>query len=106
VSNRNPTLGQRIRSARERQMPKMSQKRLAELAGVITKTVYNWENDRTVPTGRMGRLVEVLGDFEADANDSDALGKAEIRAPRLASEADTERFVWLLHTRRLTTVRR
>lgn len=63
-------------------------------------------DQRPLPTDRMGRLVEVLGDLEADANDPNALEKAEIRAPRSVGEADTERFIWLLHTRRLATVHR
>jgi hypothetical protein len=47
----------------------------------------------------MGRLVEVLGNVEADADDPNALEKAEIRAQRSVGEAGTERFIWLLHTR-------
>lgn len=55
----------------------------------------------------MGRLVEVLGDLDAaDASDPDALEKAEIRVPRSVGETDTERFIWLLHTRSLATVHR
>jgi len=47
----------------------------------------------------MGRLVEVLGNVEADADDPDAVEKDPILTPRSVGELDTERFIWLLHTR-------
>ena len=99
VSIRNLTLGQRIRAARERQMPKMSQKRLAELVGVITKTVNNWENDRSVPAGRMGRLQVILGSVDLSWTGDPDEPTAKVRTPQPVTEADTERFIWLLHTR-------
>ena len=55
---------------------------------------------RPLPTDLTGRPVEVLGDLdEAGASDPNALEKNEIRAPRSVGELDTERFIWLLHTR-------
>ena len=61
---------------------------------------------RPLPTGRMSRQAEVLGDLEPDADGPNALEKLEIQAPRSVIEAETERFIWLLHTRRLPTVHR
>lgn len=63
-------------------------------------------DQRPLPPDGMGRQVEVQGDLEADANDPNALEKAEIQAPRSVGEVDTERFIWLLHTRRLPTIDR
>ena len=54
----------------------------------------------------MSRQAEVLGDLEPNADDPNALEKLEIQAPRSVIEAETERFIWLLHTRRLPTVHR
>ena len=51
------------------------------------------------PTDQMDRLVEVLGNVEADADDPDAVEKDPTLAPRSVGELDTERFIWLLHTR-------
>ena len=93
------SLGQHIRSARERQMPKMSQLQLSRLVGVSTvKTVNNWENDRSTPKNRMGRLEQILGDLgEGDRNDPFALEKAEIRALRRVSHADKEAMIATLY---------
>jgi hypothetical protein len=54
----------------------------------------------------MSRLAEVPNDLEFDADDPNALEKLEIQAPRSVTEAETERFIWLLHARRLPTVHR
>jgi len=54
----------------------------------------------------MSQLAEVLRDLEVDAEDQNALEKLQIQAPRSVIEAETERFIWLLHTRRLPTVHR
>ena len=54
----------------------------------------------------MSQLAEVLRDLEVDAEDQNALEEFEIQAPRSVIESETERFIWLLHTRRLPTVHR
>ena len=43
------TLGQRIKAARERLDPKMTQKGLAERFGISDKAVSAWERDDTIP---------------------------------------------------------
>src|SRR5690242_4434635 len=56
-----PPIGTRIKRARERQKPRMTQQQLADLIGVSQKTVDNWENDRSYPRSAIGALEEVLG---------------------------------------------
>lgn len=52
------TLGEEIRTARERQQ--MTQPELAALVGVAVETVSNWERDLRKPKNRMARLREIL----------------------------------------------
>lgn len=54
-----PTLGARIRRARER--ARLSQEELAERVGASVRAVGDWENDRRKPRNRLGALEEVLG---------------------------------------------
>ena len=54
-----PTLGTRIRRARER--ARLSQEELAKLAGASVRAVGDWENDRRKPRNRLGVLEDVLG---------------------------------------------
>jgi transcriptional regulator with XRE-family HTH domain len=54
-----PTIGRRIKRARERR--RWTQRQLADALGVNIKTVDNWEAGRTSPRNRLGALEEVLG---------------------------------------------
>lgn len=54
-----PSLGTRIRRARER--ARLSQKELATAVGASARAVGDWENDRRKPRNRLGALEEVLG---------------------------------------------
>jgi transcriptional regulator with XRE-family HTH domain len=54
-----PTLGTRIRRARERK--RLSQEELAAKVGASERAVNDWENDRRRPRNRLGALEEVLG---------------------------------------------
>ena len=54
-----PTLGTRIRRARERL--RWTQQRLADALSVSVRTVNDWENDRTQPRSSIGALEDVLG---------------------------------------------
>lgn len=54
-----PTLGARIRRARERKQ--LSQPDLAAMVGASVRAIGDWENDRTRPKNRLGALEEVLG---------------------------------------------
>ena len=54
-----PTLGTRIRRARER--AKLSQEDLANAVGASVRAVGDWENDRRKPRNRLGAIEEVLG---------------------------------------------
>lgn len=54
-----PSLGARIRRARER--AKLSQGELASAVGASVRAVGDWENDRRKPRNRLGALEQVLG---------------------------------------------
>ena len=54
-----PTLGTRIRRARERR--RWTQQQLADALGVSVRTVNDWENDRTQPRNSMGAIEHLLG---------------------------------------------
>jgi transcriptional regulator with XRE-family HTH domain len=54
-----PTLGSRIRRARERK--RWTQQELADAVEVSRDAVVRWENDQRTPRNRIGALEEVLG---------------------------------------------
>lgn len=54
-----PSLGARIRRARER--AHLSQEELARAVGASARAVGDWENNRRKPRNRLGALEEVLG---------------------------------------------
>jgi transcriptional regulator with XRE-family HTH domain len=54
-----PTLGTRIRRARER--ARLSQEELAQAVGASVRAVGDWENDRRKPRNRLGALEDALG---------------------------------------------
>jgi len=54
-----PSLGTRIRRARER--ARLSQEELATAVGASVRAVGDWENNRRKPRNRLGALEEVLG---------------------------------------------
>ncbi|TDD37812.1 XRE family transcriptional regulator [Actinomadura sp. KC06] len=56
-----PPIGLKIKRARERQKPRMTQEQLADKIGVSQKTIDNWENDRSYPRSSIGALEEILG---------------------------------------------
>jgi transcriptional regulator with XRE-family HTH domain len=65
-----PSLGTRIRRARER--ARLSQEELATAVGASVRAVGDWENDRRKPRNRIGALEDVLGvrlDDEPPADD-------------------------------------
>lgn len=67
-----PSLGARIRRARER--AKLSQEELANAVGASVRAVGDWENDRRKPRNRLGALEEVLGvDLGEDQAEPDIL---------------------------------
>jgi DNA-binding transcriptional regulator YiaG len=68
VDTRRVTLGEDIRTARERL--RMNQLELAEAVGVSESTVSNWERGRSSPKNRLGLVREVLKlDATAGATD-------------------------------------
>jgi transcriptional regulator with XRE-family HTH domain len=54
-----PTLGTRIRRARER--ARLSQEELAQAVDASVRAVGDWENDRRKPRNRLGALEDALG---------------------------------------------
>ena len=54
-----PTLGQKIKRARERK--RWTQQQLADAVEVTRGVIGTWENDHRVPKNRIGALEEVLG---------------------------------------------
>jgi transcriptional regulator with XRE-family HTH domain len=54
-----PSLGARIRRARER--AQLSQEELAGRVGASVRALGDWERDRRKPRNRLGALEEVLG---------------------------------------------
>ena len=55
------TLGRRIKAARERLDPKMTQGKLADTFGITDKAVSGWERDKDIPDiGKMPELRRVL----------------------------------------------
>lgn len=54
-----PSLGARIRRARER--AQLSQEELAKAVGASSRAVGDWENNRRKPRNRLGALEDVLG---------------------------------------------
>lgn len=51
------SLGTRIKQARERLVPKCTQKEIADHFGVTDQAVSNWEGDRDVP--ELGKIVKL-----------------------------------------------
>ena len=74
-------IGTKIRRARERIRPRMTQGQLAKLLGVSRSAVNAWENDRMYPQGSIGALEEVLG---ISFDDQD---EPEVRASEDAAQA-------------------
>lgn len=70
-----PSLGERIRRARER--ARLSQEELAKAAGASVRAVGDWENDRRKPRNRIGALEEVLGVSLHDEPDKPELPSPE-----------------------------
>lgn len=64
-----PSLGTKIRRARERK--RMSQQQLADALEVSRGAVNAWENDRARPASSIGALEDVLG-VSLDGDDSEA----------------------------------
>jgi DNA-binding XRE family transcriptional regulator len=54
-----PSLGMKIRRARERQQ--WTQAQLAAAVGVSRDAIVKWEGDQRAPKNRIGALEEVLG---------------------------------------------
>lgn len=54
-----PTMGKRIRRARERK--RWTQQQLADALKVGLRTVNDWENDRSYPRNSVGALEDILG---------------------------------------------
>jgi transcriptional regulator with XRE-family HTH domain len=88
-----PSLGARIRRARER--AQLSQEELARAVGASPRAVGDWENDRRRPRNRLGALEEVLGVRLDDDPDPDLPTPAEMDRLRdhirevLGDKADT-----------------
>jgi transcriptional regulator with XRE-family HTH domain len=73
-----PSLGARIRRARER--AQLSQEDLARLVGASKRAVGDWENDRRKPRNRLGALEEVLGvPLDAEPEPEPAIPKSLLR---------------------------
>lgn len=59
------TLGERIKRLRE--VRRLTQAELADVLAVSTKTISNWEKDRTDPRSSLGALREFFGrSFDQD----------------------------------------
>jgi transcriptional regulator with XRE-family HTH domain len=71
-----PTLGTRIRRARER--ARLSQEDLAKAVGASVRAVGDWENDRRRPRNRLSVLEDVLG-VSLDAGPPEPEALAAIR---------------------------
>lgn len=73
-----PTLGTRIRRARER--ARLSQEELATAVSASVRAVGDWENDRRKPRNRLGALEEVLGvSLEGEPEPEPAIPKSLLR---------------------------
>ena len=81
VATNPPSLGVRIRRARER--ARLSQEELAALVGASKRAVGDWENDRRKPRNRLGALEDVLGV---------SLDDSEQNEPDLPSPEEMERL--------------
>lgn len=84
MATEQPTLGARIRRARER--ARLSQEELAKAVGASPRAVGDWENNRRKPRNRIGALEEVLGVSLDDDSEPE---------PQIAPE-DTEHLVDLI----------
>lgn len=72
-----PTLGTRIRRARER--ARLSQEELAKLVDASVRAVGDWENDRRKPRNRLGALEDALGvSLDEDAEEPELPTPAEL----------------------------
>ena len=71
------SLGESIRRARERKG--WIQQQLADAVGVDRKTVDNWENGRTSPRNKLGKIEEVLDLRVEEGHLVDARG--DVRPP-------------------------
>jgi transcriptional regulator with XRE-family HTH domain len=76
------TLGEEIRRARE--LKGLTARELATILGVAENTIGNWENDRTLPRGKMARIRQVLDMEDPDAEDD---------SPSLAEASNLELIV-------------
>lgn len=90
-----PSLGTRIRRARERL--RMSQRQLAARIGVSVRAVGDWENDRSVPRNSLGALEELMGSLDgiADGDSPEALAEA-VRNARSLTERQKRTLLRLL----------
>jgi transcriptional regulator with XRE-family HTH domain len=73
-----PSLGARIRRARERRQ--LSQEDLARAVGASVRAVGDWENNRRKPRNRLGALEEVLGvSLDGEPEPEPAIPKSLLR---------------------------
>ena|SRR5215471_14468172 len=98
-----PSLGTRIRRARER--AKMSQEDLATAVDASVRAVGDWENDRTKPRNRLGAIEAALDVSLEEAPAEDDLsdfGPGEVKAIRdsIPDKADQDRVFLLIRVMR------
>jgi transcriptional regulator with XRE-family HTH domain len=67
------TLGKRIKAARERMRPKMTQGDLAKHFGITDKAVSGWERDDSIPDvdkiAKLARILKVPAEWLLDGKD-------------------------------------
>lgn len=81
-----PALGLTIRRARERRH--LTQQELAQIIGVGTRSVSNWENGHHVPKNRLGALAEILGISFDGAPEPDVLAPRDPWEQAVLADAD------------------
>ena len=89
MARNQPSLGTRIRRARER--ARLSQEELATAVGASVRAISDWENDRRRPRNRLGVLEEVLSVRLDDEDEPEPSIPEDLRQDILNADGLTSR---------------